>query len=915
MIIERLEAVSFGPFEAEVYEFAPGMTVVFGPNEAGKSSLHAALYAGLCGIRRGRGQPRVEDREFHDRHHPWDGSDWRVSLRIRLADGRRIDLQQDLAGRVACRATDDLGRDVTGEIVHEGSPDGSRWLGLTRQSFLATACVRQAELVRVADDPGALQEELQRAAASAGRDATAAAAIDRLRAFRSEHVGLDRVNSRRPLRKAKTTLEERRRLLEAARAEHSRVLLLLVGVEERQAEVEEAASKVQLLEAALAVRDARARQEELTRIEELASQVPEEPALLSDDADLARDVSQALARWESAPPEPDLSGSTASALEGELAALPEMPLGDLEVHRDVRAAFSEHDGASRALRVHEQTPPDPVPADRSPDVPDEELHRLVEALKAQAPDLDPSLDQRVTHAREAYEGAQRPKLSRPAIGVGAALAITGGIAALFMPIPAAVLVVVGLVILGWGLVTARSGRDKLSALKELRDAEIALGEERHRIETVRRNRQSATERLTELGVEATPDAVSSWIDERGAAAAARHATGEWSRRKDELRRGVDQESARLRSALVARGEVVGEDVADAFRQYEAACRTRAETATTAGRKAELDAQLAARNAADDAASRRRAALQGLRDTGDRLDMADQDPAEITNRLRAWLARRSEALMAHEAHASAWTELQTLLGGRTIDDVRAGVEERRRQVNEASGLWDPHGLEGAVASSDLEGDLSTATELHTEAVSRAGIAQGEALSAAGSAPGVPDTEEALTRAEVELARVLTLDNTLETTLHYLERAQDRVHRDIAPVLRDTIVAWLPRVTAGRYEDVTVDPQSLGVRVLRTGGELRDVARLSHGTCEQIYLLLRLALAEHLVEAPERAPLLFDEVTAHCDAVRREAILELLHDFSVERQVIVFTHEDVVREWADEALATPRDRLVLREALVG
>ena len=56
MRFESVKAYAFGPFRNESLELAPGMNVVYGPNEAGKSSWRAALYAGLCGMRRTRGR-------------------------------------------------------------------------------------------------------------------------------------------------------------------------------------------------------------------------------------------------------------------------------------------------------------------------------------------------------------------------------------------------------------------------------------------------------------------------------------------------------------------------------------------------------------------------------------------------------------------------------------------------------------------------------------------------------------------------------------------------------------------------------------------------------------------------------------------------------------------------------------------
>ena len=93
----------------------------------------------------------------------------------------------------------DLGTDYSNEVIHDGAPDGSRWLGLDRRSFLATACIRQAELLAVLEEPGLLQQYVERAADTAGADATAAGALDRLRRFHADHVGTDRKNSVKPL--------------------------------------------------------------------------------------------------------------------------------------------------------------------------------------------------------------------------------------------------------------------------------------------------------------------------------------------------------------------------------------------------------------------------------------------------------------------------------------------------------------------------------------------------------------------------------------------------------------------------------------------------------------------------------------------------------------------------------------------
>ncbi len=87
--------------------------------------------------------------------------------------------------------------------------------------------------------------------------------------------------------------------------------------------------------------------------------------------------------------------------------------------------------------------------------------------------------------------------------------------------------------------------------------------------------------------------------------------------------------------------------------------------------------------------------------------------------------------------------------------------------------------------------------------------------------------------------------------------------------------------------------------------RSAERLSQGTAEQIYLLLRAALARHLTSGKEPCPLLLDDVTVQSDASRTAAILELLHEVSKEQQVIVFAQERGVADWANVHLTPTLD----------
>ena len=199
MYFEKINAFSFGPLFRQVLELAPGLNVIFGRNEAGKSTWHAAIYAGLCGMRRGKGRMSVEDQAFRERHRPWRSDrGFEVGAQIALEDAqeRRVELVHNLERRVAeVRDAVLPDRDYSGEIDHDGAPDGANWLGLTRENFLRTACIRQTQVLRVAEEAEGLQQALQEAA-TAGSRFTPNTAIGAIEKFRNEKIGSDRAPTR-----------------------------------------------------------------------------------------------------------------------------------------------------------------------------------------------------------------------------------------------------------------------------------------------------------------------------------------------------------------------------------------------------------------------------------------------------------------------------------------------------------------------------------------------------------------------------------------------------------------------------------------------------------------------------------------------------------------------------------------------
>lgn len=667
MRLESVTAHAFGPLVAQTLVFAPGLTVVTGLNESAKSSWHAATYAALCGRKRGKGRPARADQRFTDRHRPWDRGDWLVSCVLTLADGRRIELRQDLAGLVDCRARDlVLGLDVSGEIISDGAPDGARWFGLDRGSYLVTGCVRQTDILAVLENAEVLQEHLARAVTAGSPEESAARAIRLLEVFRAEAVGSERTTSGKPLRAALDALEGARRELDEARTAH--------------------ACFAELLET-------------------------------SQQLD-----GQAVARRRRAE---------------ELRARRE----GLEALTAAAAAVELHEAATHAVGG---TGPAPGP---------------VPGLG-----LAPG----------------------PAPGPGLGLA----------PGPGTAPGTSGPVGPGRHLGSPRSQRP-VRLLTGLAGALAAFG------------LLALLGQVPLLGV----------------------------------------------SLLLVAAVVAGAAVANAW--------ARRRTTGSSG--------LATGASVDPVAPPAGSATDINRDIP--AGAIDRDVPAAADVLAQAIAHR-DTLAARLGVALAQ------LGGSPAESLGGLVATARE-------AWEQ------------------AEQAAREALRQAATVTGACTERARELVDVAAAEEAYVAAQDELTRVRELDRVLGLTIGFLTGARDRVHRDLAPVLASSLTEWLPQVTTGRYQRAVVDPATLAVRVAGPDGIWREADRLSCGTAEQIYLLLRVALTRHLTHPDEVAPLLLDEVTVQSDVPRTREILTMLHALAAERQVILFAQDEEVARWADARLAGPAD----------
>jgi uncharacterized protein YhaN len=350
--VDRLTVAGFGKLAARELRFGPGLTVVHGPNESGKSTTHAVLRASLFGLTAGGRRTREETAAI-ERFRPWCEGRYGSMLELAGADGRDLRLEWDFERcRFALRDAA-TGADLTATHGAGTDPRGlARTLyGVDRDVYLRLGCVDQAELDRIGD-PGSVRHAVETVLTQSRADGSALTAVETLKAHRSRLVGVNRARTN-ALPAAEAEAAGLRTRLDTAVADRAGVEDAAAGRDAARVLADDAAVRVHTLES---VRD-HLRADELRRRLEIAETL----AAAARGADRRLEDEPASAAFTPVESMPALRGriddleaelverAAATAADAELA----VALGDRCHELEARVAAYEADrgAGERAVAV------------------------------------------------------------------------------------------------------------------------------------------------------------------------------------------------------------------------------------------------------------------------------------------------------------------------------------------------------------------------------------------------------------------------------------------------------------------------------------------------------------------------------------------------------------------------------------
>jgi uncharacterized protein YhaN len=270
-----------------------------------------------------------------------------------------------------------------------------------------------------------------------------------------------------------------------------------------------------------------------------------------------------------------------------------------------------------------------------------------------------------------------------------------------------------------------------------------------------------------------------------------------------------------------------------------------------------------------------------------------------------------ARLRKEAHCSDDAGLdEALRRWQAYRDTRSKIDEREEQLVEIGEGVSIEQLEIEAEAVDRDSLPGRLQELHqkieeldarrdtlkdSRATARSALEQMDG--SAQAAEAAEEGQEILAGLRRDVGSYIRVRLARSILQREIERYREK---NQAPLV-DRASEFFREITAGSFISLQShygdddEPQLVGVREdnskVGTGG-------MSSGTCDQLYLALRLAALEVHLERSEPMPFVVDDVLVNFDDERARAALGVLAQLSERTQVLLFTHHERIREQAEE-----------------
>lgn len=202
---------------------------------------------------------------------------------------------------------------------------------------------------------------------------------------------------------------------------------------------------------------------------------------------------------------------------------------------------------------------------------------------------------------------------------------------------------------------------------------------------------------------------------------------------------------------------------------------------------------------------------------------------------------------------------------------------------------------AIIAPDMAEDVTEALAQAQQALTGARRRYDTLLGRIRALDSSSDLTAQLSQKQEELAQLQEEYDAIALAMTALEQANTTLQNRFSPALGARAAEIFAALTAGKYDKVLLS-SDLSLSAEAAGDPMsRSIQQLSQGAADQLYLAVRLAICDMVLQAEKHVPLILDDALVTFDDDRLRAALDYLLSESKNRQILLFTCHDRERAY--------------------
>ena len=195
MKFNHLKINGFGKLVQKEIELSPGINVIYGENESGKSSLLKCLTAMLYGLAKTKNGKSIPDLE---RYKPWKTEEFSANLTYTLDNGENFEVFREFKKKnpnVYNNEKEDISKTFK-ENKTKGIAFFEEQTGIEEETYLNTAIIEQEEVKLAQSSQNSIIQKISNKVSSGDDNVSYKKTLTQINKLQGEKVGTDRTQNR-----------------------------------------------------------------------------------------------------------------------------------------------------------------------------------------------------------------------------------------------------------------------------------------------------------------------------------------------------------------------------------------------------------------------------------------------------------------------------------------------------------------------------------------------------------------------------------------------------------------------------------------------------------------------------------------------------------------------------------------------